>query len=348
MKFDFSANFLRVVPPDTSFSEAWESLCFRLLSLKYGIDGINRLKPPDRGIDIWHRKKREAYQCKSNSQGAIGSIDAGESIKSIQTAYSHRNTFDWDKYYLATNANYTGAAFERILEKAKTLGLDKEQVEHLGPEFWNQLCEEYESHISDRFDYRLSATTDQVVEAFRKAHYYDKYVKEYEDKIKEASGFTLVVTNNRTPVEIEIPFSPELSVKNYLDVAKTLLGISLDWTNFTDLNTSAGPLLSVAIDGKAQPFSKRIGELPVQPGNKLELWVTIRWRDKLEEHGEDIVSLKKTNLAFYCLRSVMSEHKRPDSEVSRRQLTVSRAEEIVQGMMWQGVAALAQEPKHEQ
>lgn len=54
MKFDFSAaSFLRVIPPDTSFSEAWESLCFHLLSLKYGVEGINRLRPPDRGIDIY-------------------------------------------------------------------------------------------------------------------------------------------------------------------------------------------------------------------------------------------------------------------------------------------------------
>ncbi len=173
MKFDFSANFLKVTPPDTSFSEAWESLCFHLLSLKYGIEGINRLRPPDKGIDIWLRKKREAYQCKSNSQGAIGSIDANESVKSIQTAFEHKETFDWDKYYFATNANYTGTAFQKILEKATVLGLDKDQVEHLGPEFWNKLCEDFETEVAERFDYRLSATTDQVVEAFRKARYYN-------------------------------------------------------------------------------------------------------------------------------------------------------------------------------
>lgn len=340
MKFDFSASFIRVTPPDTSFSEAWESLCFHLLSLKYGIEGIIRLRPPDRGIDIWRRKSYEAYQCKSNQQGAIGSIDAAESIKSLQTACSHKSTFDWNKYYLATNANYTGAAFERILEEAIALGLSKDQVEHLGPKFWNNLCEEFEQQVINRFDYRISATTDQVVEAFRKARYYDKYVSEYEQKIKNAGGFSLVITNNRTPAEIEIPFSPELSVENYLDVAKTLLGISLEWTNFPDLKTSARPSLSVSIDRVPQSFSKKIEELTIGAGDRLQLWVTIKWKDKIEEGGEDIQSLESIKMLSYLERSVMDKYERPVSEVSRRELTITRAEKLIQGMMWQGVTSL--------
>lgn len=37
----------------------------------------------------------------------------------------------------------------------------------------------------------------------------------------------------------------------------------------------------------------------------------------------------------------MYEFKRPTLEINRMELTVSRAEELIQGMMWQGVAALA-------
>lgn len=95
MKFDFSTQFLKVDSPDTSFSEAWESLCYQLLSLKHGVDGLTRLRPPDRGIDIWRRSSQEAYQCKSSQQGAMGSIDANESIKSLQTAVFHKNTFEY-------------------------------------------------------------------------------------------------------------------------------------------------------------------------------------------------------------------------------------------------------------
>lgn len=339
MRYDFSAQFLRVLPPDTNFGEAWESLCFALLSYELGHKGLTRLQPPDRGIDIWHRLKSRAYQCKSHQQGALGNLDAIESINSLKMAFQHKASFEWHSYCFATNANYTGAAFEKILDEAVNLGLSKNQIEHLGPEYWNGLCEKFSEKISDRFDYRVTATTDQVIDAFRKARYFDRYVQEYEQKIKQAN-FSLVITNNRTPIEIEIPFSPDLCVENYLDVAKELLGISLEWTNFPDLDTSAGPSLSVTIDRKAQPFSTKIGHLPIKPGERLQLWITIAWRDKQKDDGVSIDNARDT-LWYHCLNlEMIRPRQRYADEASRRQLTVNRKEDIIQAMIWQGVHSL--------
>ncbi len=104
MRHDFSAHFLRVQPPDTSFSEAWESLCFDLLRRDIGSNGLVRLRPPDRGIDILHRPGTRAYQCKSTQAGALGSIPAEASVESLSTAVQHRESLEWTKYCFATRS----------------------------------------------------------------------------------------------------------------------------------------------------------------------------------------------------------------------------------------------------
>jgi hypothetical protein len=331
MKHDFSAQFLRITHPDTNFGDAWESLCFELLREELQDNSLMRLNPPDCGIDILYRKLNRAYQCKSHEQGASGTINADDSVNSLTTAYKDRATFGWQTYYFAINGKYSGTGFKKIMAAAAKLGLTQQQVEFLGPEYWDELCAKHFEKVRDRFDYRIGATEKQVIDALRSARYFERYISEYSEKISRAN-FSLVITNNRTPLEIEIPFSPELSVENYLDVAKGLLGISLDWTNFNDLNTSAGLSLSVTIDRKAQPFSAKIGDLPIEPGQKLELWIKVKWR---EEKQKDGVS---SDTMYYQLREYVSlELLHPALQLNpqkKRELTVEREEALIQAMIW--------------
>jgi len=119
MKYDFSAQFLRILPPDTNFGEAWESLCFDLLCAKLSDYGLMRLAPPDRGVDILSRRLQQAYQCKSDERGAFGSLSADGSIDSLNTACKHRKHLGWDSYSFCTNANYTGAALTEDCHSAR-------------------------------------------------------------------------------------------------------------------------------------------------------------------------------------------------------------------------------------
>ena len=121
MRHDFSAHFLRILPPDTNFGDAWESLCETLLCGEYGATSIIRLRPPDCGVDILHRVEGTAFQCKSSERGAFGTINAIESVKSLDTACKHRSDIEWLEYCFATNANYTGAGYKKIMAHAKKL-----------------------------------------------------------------------------------------------------------------------------------------------------------------------------------------------------------------------------------
>jgi len=333
MKHDFSVHFLRVLPPDTNFGEAWESLCFALLQAETRDSGLTRLAPPDRGIDILHLSSHRATQCKSHEQGAGGSLPAEESVKSLRTAWAHRGQLGWTTYCLATNAHYTGNGFEKIVEAATALGLRREYLEHRGPEYWDELCVKHSARVRDRFYYRITADEQQVLDAFRAAGYYDQHVAEFREKICRA-GFRLIITNNRTPVEISIPFSPELTVENCLDVAKTMLGVSLNWTNFGDLNTSARPSISITIGRKAQPFSKKIAELPISAGDSLELWITIVWEECQRRNAETIHSLRMLTSQDEDRAEV------PHIRLSRAETTIARKEAIIEDMLWTGARQL--------
>ncbi len=169
MQFDFSAHFLKVQPPETTFSGAWESLCADLLANEYGQGEFDRLAAPDLGIDILSRSLGQAYQCKSSIHGSFGSIPPGESVHSLARAAEYRATFAWHQYLFASNAPYTGTAMEKILAEGQRLGLAGNTVVFRGPDFWDDLCVKHRSLIQDRFDYRVNANQRLLLEALERA-----------------------------------------------------------------------------------------------------------------------------------------------------------------------------------
>ena len=176
MEYSFSAEFLKVTPPDTTFGNAWESLCFALLAAEHGIRGLHRLHAPDGGIDILRRATETAFQCKSDERGSFGSLSATESVESLKAAVHGRPEIAWRYYTFATNANYTGPAVKSILKEAASLELGDDDIEFFGPEYWDDLCSKHFARVKERFDFRVTVTEDQVIEAFRKARYFDRSV----------------------------------------------------------------------------------------------------------------------------------------------------------------------------
>ncbi len=338
MKFDFSTQFLRVNPPDTSFGDAWESLCFTLLDAELDDTSLIRLRPPDKGVDILHRNAKKAFQCKSDERGAFGSMGATESVKSLITAFSERKSLAWNSYAFATNASYTGNAFTTIKKAASELGIQDKQIEFLGPEHWNKLCIRHTTLVADRFDYRIPIMKPRVVQAFENQRYYPKYVSQYATEV-DKSELIVRISNNRTPAVLEIPFSPDLTVKHLVDVVKDVLGISLDWTNYGDLGTSAGPSVSLTLDRMKQSFDKKIGELDLESDKELQFWITLVWRDEQQKDAGDAAVNR-----YFCFLKTRNEFATTDrrslSYGERKARTIKRSEELVETMLWNGARKL--------
>jgi hypothetical protein len=331
MKYIFTSQYLKVLPPATSFGEAWELLCFDLLRAENPSTHFQHLLPPDRGVDFLRRSyPPTAYQCKFDERGAFGTAPMQASLESLSTALRHRRALGWENYCFATNADYSGKAVEEIGTLAESLALSKAQVEFLGPQYWSDVCEKHLHKVQHRLDFRLQVTEQQVIEAFRKARYYEEKVEEYRKQI--ASGnFVLEVKNNRTPLRLAIPFSPELTVRHCLEVAMQLLGITLDSETYSDLDTSARPSISITVDRVPQGFSKRIGDFTDEELRKLELWITVVWKDELENRRGDVLYLKR-------LRTYDMLHLTPKD---RRATTVERYERSLQQTMWHSAVELS-------
>lgn len=326
MKYIFNAQFLKVLPPNTSFGDAWDSFCLSLLRKEDGHQHYLSLKAPDRGIDILKRSDNTAIQCKADERGALGTLSPSSSIESLKTAILHRNSIEWIKYSFATNADYSGDGFIKIINEAETLGLKKDNIEFLGPDYWSDLCEKHIDAVKHLLDYRLTYTEAEVEEAFKKARYYDSHITKYVGLISKDS-FNIEIANNRTPIVLAIPFAPSLTVKQCLDVAKSLLGLTLETEHYSDIGTSASPGLSLTLDQKAQSFDKKLGDFSEDERKRLKLWVQTRY--SLDERSKN-----SDSAMFELMYKTTSTVSREES----KKKTIERFNKSIEDRMWRSVA----------
>lgn len=338
MKYIFNAQFLKITPPYTTFGDAWEALCTTLLREELGHESCVALKAPDRGVDLLVRPEKKAVQCKADERGAIGTISPTHSIESLKTAISYKEKLGWEIYSFATNADYSGSGIEKIFSFASDNGLDTEHISFLGPEYWSELCDKHIERVRSRLDYRLIYSEEEVEDAFRKARYYDSYIEKYTNLISDYPVI-LEVSNNRTPLILELPFSAELTVKNCLDIVKELLGVDLNIQEYDDLNTTAQASISLTIDGIAQPFSKKIGDLSEEELEKLKFWIKIVYKVMKEKpkRNMDFIHLDKFELKRWENYSESTLSRLLGTDVDPSEETIKRFESLVQNKMWSNV-----------
>ena len=181
----------------------------------------------------------------------------------------------------------------------------------------------------------MTATESEVIEAFRKARYYDKYIDDYAKKISTEKS-VMVVKNNWTPVELEFPFSPDLTVENLVDAAQQLLGIRLKRTNFSDIGTSARPVISLVVDRKRQAFKQAIREVQDNnPDKDFEFWITLVWKDETESDGDSGDRMMGLMTSYDA-----NLHRDQLSQADRKNKTLERAERLIQTMVWDSAAKI--------
>lgn len=319
MKYNFSTDFVKVIAPDTSFADAWETICYTLLLCEYGEQDIIKLKAPENGIDIWRPSNLSAYQCKSNEHGYKGTIDMTKVIQSLSSALSVKELYKWHKYIVCTNASITGSGYEKLLEYNKLKGMSESDVKILQADHWSKLAEKHIDSIKQYLDYRLLVTEDELKCAFEKARYYDQYIHQYMATVS-AAPVNIKLTNNRTPICIELPFSPDLTIKQLLEVAKVFFNIDMNKRQYPELGTSASPSVSLLYNGQAQSFNKKIGEVICDGNNSFEFWIKIVWRDYREDSSDKTLELKYVTSG--------------EEYANRGQSTIRRTESLYQENMW--------------
>jgi hypothetical protein len=180
-------------------------------------------------------------------------------------------------------------------------------------------------------DYRLFFTEQQTLEAFRKARYFESKVNEYEQLIKK-NAYVLNIANNRTPIRLQIPFSLDLTIEHCLDVAMSLLGLTLRGEEYADLRTSASPRISITIDRIPQDFTKKLADYTEEERQKLNLWITIIWSDELSPVARPGAGEMQALLTV--LRDMNVDYG------DRRNTTIQRFERSLEESMWTTVLGI--------
>lgn len=305
MQYELSATFAKIDPLSLDFQEVWKKLCHDFLMAVFPTNSIVRINSDEYGIDLLDQTTGTAYCCLAVDYPSSDTLSVENTISNLERAVKHRDQLGWKRYNIATNTEYSDEGMNFINNQMRRIQINSEEVGFLGPGTWNRLFSEYPRIVMDWFDYRVIVSKDAVKKAFEDARYYPKYVTKYTAQIEE-TDFNVILTNNRTPLELVLPFSPQLTVKHLLEVGKVLFDLSLDETDFSDLGTSARLSLSVNVDGIAQVFSKLLADVPVHSGGEVQIWIKIIWQEKSfdEPASDDGLPIKNLLLckrdAYFC------------------------------------------------
>jgi hypothetical protein len=277
MRYNFSAEFLLTKAPDSTFAQAWESLCATLIREEFSAEGVLRLRAPDTGIDILHRPRRDAYQCKSNVLGSLGTIDASSSVRSLKTACPHRHRLGWDTYLFAANAPFSGVAVAKIMQAASRCGLSQDDIVFRGPDYWDALCGAHSSAIEDRFDYKVSLSQMQLLEAL--CEYVENSLRQRppDQELAEyvnSGGVPIDIRNSLTKLVVQVLLSPKMRVEQ-------LVGALLHLLKISDLHYGSGregcflsPETLLKANGQVVFPSTRLEQLLESGRPELCLWLS--------------------------------------------------------------------------
>jgi hypothetical protein len=151
----------------------------------------------------------------------------------------------------------------------------------------------------------------------------------------KSSPLNVSVSNNRTPIELVLPFSGDLTIEQLLDVVRSVLGVTTKRVNFPDLDTSCGASLSLTVDRVPQSFKKKLSELTEEQRAKLQFWIKFIWQDGLQDDENSYDGTR----AFFMGRTPALTGNRPASERERGKMTLDRMESLIQSTIWRSLPA---------
>ncbi|WP_373551158.1 hypothetical protein [Haliscomenobacter sp.] len=215
-----------IVSEESSFHEAWEYFCLKLLKFENNSNDIVKRKPPEKGVDLFYREKKRAYQCKSVLDGIDKKFNISIAKDSLKTAIEAKEEIGWKDYHLCTNVELTGQQIQSLKEIFSDIVVKDKS-------YWLHLCEKYPDEVKRNFRQLVSVsrkTPTQILNdslendysnkqkqllnksAFPILFYYDKHNFVYEMKVSdEFTGedlLQLILDKFKLPPTIKVDGTP--------------------------------------------------------------------------------------------------------------------------------------------
>ncbi|MCC3261746.1 hypothetical protein [Paenibacillus polymyxa] len=261
-----------VVPEEQDFSDAWESFCFKILSLEKSKNNLHRRNPPEQGVDLYDTTDKIAYQCKSVESGKSGDFNVTQAVNSLKSALAIKDELGWNTYILCSNVNVSGSAENKLKEIFPDIIIKSQNN-------WESMCEKYSDKVERNFNRLVKIPSERVVASI-KEEIYDSYSADLINKIEKES-YDIFLFTNRYDTIYKVPVSPDFSIGQLLNILRIFFKLP-ESKQISSEGISVSLNHSIMFNKKKQPLSKSLKEVGIKDGEVVTYWTKIIWKDNFE------------------------------------------------------------------
>lgn len=279
MEFRFSNDFL-IYPGEANFDDVWEMFCCKILNIEKRKNNIYRRIPPENGIDLFSPDDKIAYQCKSTENADCQGHNITKIEQSYQSALTHKNELNWEKYYLCLNYDLTGKQESNLKEKLPN-------VEILGKSYWLNLCQKYPLMISDNFRQFIPISIDLINQTID-----DTFYEDYADNLKsklEKNKYEISAYCNRSKSIYKFFVSDEFTIKDIIQILTNAWGLPKpQHINGFDFGLSR----AIIFNNSKHSIDKTLKELGIIENSIIAMWTTITYGESNSGKGGGFLEFK--------------------------------------------------------
>ncbi|MFK7797143.1 MAG: hypothetical protein AB8E82_06790 [Aureispira sp.] len=210
MEYHFYPPFF-VVSESTSFFDAWESFCRKILNLENKTHEIYKRSPPENGVDLFYKSKKIAYQCKSTQSSLDPKFNITKAVDSLKTAIKAKEEIGWEEYHLCTNIEITGKQ-QNTLEKVFP------DIKFKPLSFWMEMCEKYPSKV--RKNFRQLVKTPTRSSPIDKIDSFEKFYTEIQREKLLKDSFTILLYSDKMEKVFEFKVSKNFTGNDLIEIIR--------------------------------------------------------------------------------------------------------------------------------
>ncbi|MGE7997603.1 hypothetical protein ACQKOF_02770 [Lysinibacillus sp. NPDC093190] len=213
-------NEYRLYPPffkdelDSSFADAWERFCLKLIKIENNTEDIKKRKPPESGVDLFYQSKKIAYQCKSLEENSIYNIT--NSVKSLKSALQIKESLGWEKYVICANTELTG-------NQEATLKSLYANIEVKDKEYWIGLCKKYPYIVQENFKLLIDTPSNYICEKIKDSLVISENIKEILSESTNCIS-TWFYIHKRDNI-FKIPITLNMKIGDLIDFLRSIIGL---------------------------------------------------------------------------------------------------------------------------
>lgn len=235
-----------------------------------------------------------------------GQFPLQSAIESLKTALRVKKKLGWKEYFICTNVDITGSQEQKILEVHP-------EVKFYTQSFWLSCCSEFQTIVAPRFRLLVRIEEPAVLMSINKIFLQD-YAKALASSLAK-SPLSLFVYSNRRKEIFRVPFSPDCTVDDVLEILIKIFQLPTARTYEAE-EVSVSLSYKLVIDNSSVPLDKKLSELGLVNDSVVTCWTTIVWQDDRENTRADVTRMEMMTVAG-AMKGMRSPEERGEAAIHK-------------------------------